>query len=383
MTQWKLRSLVILVVAFLAGLILFNAGAYLMGPKIQALPFTPTNRGYSIKVSNISFISLPVFIESYPLVDNTSYLSILCGEEAKINDNIISLTSEYNIGLLTLCKDMTVEVWPRNEKCGFWLKRNQPLFSFTVIFFRIIFLGIVGVTFYLLFSHNKNFSIMRSTLITQISCLLILDPIQLIYNFIPSISIIHNIISALGWWRASAELFAEYAPLVRTQYTFYRNVMIAPSVILLFTTVFQGLCRYSFPNFMFLFGMCGFLVVPVLSTWFLFKAGSTSGKFALTIHIMSGMISLSVAYLMKILRNFNDDFRESILSETLEISFIGAYALFQTIFQTGESKDESARLLPQAVNRYDKIDELLDVLGEIGDDARFEADPANHESDEE
>lgn len=84
---------------------------------------------------------------------------------------------------------------------------------------------------------------------------------------------------------------------------------------------------------------------------------------------------------MKVLRNFNDDFRESFLSESLEITFIGAYALFQTIFQTGESKDESARLSPQSVNRFDKIDELLDVLGEIGDDARFDVN--EDESDKE
>lgn len=249
MTQWKLRSLIILVVVFLAALIALNAGAFMMGPKIESLPFTPSNRGYSIKVGGISAAMLPVYIEPYPLVDNTSYLSIWCGEEAKVNDYVISLSGEYNIGLLTLCKTMTIEVWPRNEKCGFWVKRYQPLNSLFIVLLRLIFLGAVGGTFYILFSHNKNFSIMRSTLITLISCMLILDPVMIFYTFIPSISIIHYIISALGWWRASVELFAEYAPLVRSQSTFYRNIMIAPAVILFITTAFQTFCRFSFPNF--------------------------------------------------------------------------------------------------------------------------------------
>ena len=372
MVQWKAQSLFLLVFVFLISLIIFNTCAFSLGKSISSLPFTPNSRGYSIHLENFSRKIIPLTVESYPLQENTSYLSIWCGEEAQVNDYVISLKENYHVSIFSMCKDMTIEIWPRHENIGFYVKGQKPLHSFIIIFIRIIFLITISLTFYTFFSHNKNFSVMRSTLITHISCLLILDPFALLLNIMPSISIIHCIISTVGWWRATTELFAEYAPLVRPQTSFYKYIAAVPAVILFFCTALENACRFSIPDFMFTLATIGGMIIPITSIWFLIKAGQTSGKTALTVHIVGGTLAFTTCYFMKVLYNCSECFRESLFCQTLEITFVGAYALFQTVFQAGETKDESARLLPQKVRRYDKIDELLDVLGDIGDDPHFD-----------
>ena len=372
MVQWKAKSLFLLVFTFLTSLLIFNLCAFVLGKSISSLPFTPNSRGYSIHLENLSRKILPLTVESYPLSENTSYLSIWCGEEAEVNDYVISLKESYHVSIFSMCKDMTIEIWPRHSNIGFYAKSQKPIHSLIILLTRILLLSVISFTFYIFFSYNKNFSVMRSTLITQISCILIIDPFQIIQNILPSISIIHCIISTAGWWRACTELFAEYGPLVRPQASFYKYISAIPSVILFFSTAMETMCRFSFPDFMLTLGIIGGFIVPIVAIWFLIKAGHTSGKTALTVHILSGTLSLSICYYMKILYNCSEAFRESLYCQTLELTFIGGYALFQAIFQAGESQDESARLLPQKVRRYDKIDELLDVLGDIGDDPHFD-----------
>lgn len=374
MVQWKPKSLFLLVSTFLVSLIAFNGAAFWLGPSISSLPFTPNSRGYSIHLENVSRKFVPLTVESYPLDSNSSYLSVWCGEEAEVNDYVISLKKTYYISIFSMCKDMTIEVWPRHENIAFYVKGQKFSHSFVVFITRAVFLVAIGFSFYTFFSHNKNFSVMRSTLITQISCMFILDPFALFQNILPSVSLIHCIVSSIGWWRACSEIFIEYGPLVKSQTTFYKYIAAVPAVFLFITTSFETFCRYTFPNFMLLFGSFGGMIIPILTIWFLLKAGNTSGKTALTIHVVGGSFAMSICYFMKILYNCNEEFRESLVCQTLEISFVGAYALFQTVLQAGESRDESARLLPQNVRRYDKIDELLDVLGDIGDDPHFDLD---------
>ena len=372
MVQWKAKSLFLLVFFFLLTLTVISAASFSLGPIISTLPFTPNSRGYSIHLENITRKGLPLTVEPYPLSDNTSYLSIWCREEAEINDYVISLKESYHVSIFSMCSDMTIEIWPLHQSIAFYAKSQKPSYSLFMILLRLIFLVAIALAFYIFFSHNKNFSVMRSTLITQISCFLILDPFALLINLFPAISIIHCIISALGWWRASAELFAEYAPLVRPQSSFYKYIASVPSFVLFLTTSFQTMCRITFPTQMLAIGIIAGLLVPALSVAFLIMARKTSGKTALTIHIFSGCLALTVCYFMRMLGNCSDHFREAFFTQVLEVAFIGSYALFQTIFKAGESKDESTRLLPQKVRRYDKIDELLDVLGDIGDDPHFD-----------
>ena len=382
MVQWKAKSLFLLVFVFLSSLIIFNFCAFSLGKSVSSLPFTPNSRGNSIHLENLSRKIIPLTVESYPLQDNTSYLSIWCGEEAQVNDYVISLKEIYHVSIFSMCRDMTIEIWPRHENVGFYVKSQKPLHSLIIIFTRIIFLIAISLTFYIFFTHNKNFSVMRSTLITHISCILILDPFALLINIMPSISIIHSIISTVGWWRASTELFAEYAPLVRPQTSFYKYIAAVPAVVLFFSTALVNVCRFSHPAFMIRVATIGGMIIPITSIWFLIKAGHISGKTALTVHIIGGALALSVCYFMKFLYNCCEGFRESLFCQTLEISFIGGYALFQTVFQAGETQDESARLLPQKVKRYEKIDELLDILGDIGDDPHFDMSQDDNESNE-
>ena len=65
-----------------------------------------------------------------------------------------------------------------------------------------------------------------------------------------SISIIHCIISTVSWRRSSAELFVEYAPLVKLQASFYKYIAAVLAVVLFFSTALINICRFSHPTFM-------------------------------------------------------------------------------------------------------------------------------------
>ena len=54
-------------------------------------------------------------------------------------------------------------------------------------------------------------------------------------------------------------------------------------------------------------------------------------------------------------------FHELMFAKTLEITCISTYAMFQTIFQSGESTAESEQHLP-SIRKYDKINQLLHNL---------------------
>jgi len=373
MPQWKVQNMVFMVAFFIISLLVFNIAGFLLGSKIQLIPFIPTNRGYSIKLMNVSIANMPIYIDAYPPCTNVSYLSVWCGEEAEVNEHKISLASRYYMSVFSLCSQLTIEIWPRHDNIGVWLHGNYSRYCLLLESLRFLFCSIIGFSFYLFFSNNKNQSVMRSILITQASCLLMLDPLHFITSYFHGFSIIHSIISSAGWWRATVELFSEYGPLVRNSNSFYRITMSVPSIFLVFISLSDKLSRFLFPNSVLYIGLVLGCALPILSLWFLENAGNTSGKMALILHVMSGSITLSAFYFMTMMKQISDEFKSSLMCETIEISFVSVYCMFYTIFHTGDTKGESTSFLTQnSVRRYDKIDELLNILGENEDEAKFE-----------
>ena len=194
---------------------------------------------------------------------------------------------------------------------------------------------------YFLFKSGKNNSVMRSTLITQTSVLLILDPLKYLITYLPnSIAFLHNVISSIGWWRATVEIFAEYGPLIRHKGQYYRTFTAIPMAVLFLTTLSEKVSRYYFPFVAIVLGVFGGLILPISATLFLLKARNINGRNALFVHVISGTISMTVCYFMKFLRVINEEFKDSFLCNSVETSFVGCYALFQAVFQAGEATEQ-------------------------------------------
>ena len=70
--------------------------------------------------------------------------------------------------------------------------------------------------------------------------------------------------------------------------------------------------------------------------------------------------------------------------QILEISFIAEYALFQTVFQAGETQQPKAPLYYPKKFEYmkKKNDELFDILGDIGDYPHFEMSQDDNKSND-
>lgn len=382
MSQWKAQSLVILCVTFLAFLFIFNLGAFQLGKSVNPIPFQPSERGYEVNIANLSLSNLPISVESYPLSGKTSYISILCGDEAEVYDQIISLSEEYYLSLFSLCDRIKIEIWPKHENIGFWVRGHNPTHSLIVFLARAGFISATSIAFYLLFQSGKNNSVMRSILITQTSVILILDPLQLISTFFPSISLLHALISCIGWWRAVAEIFAEYGPLVRHhKNSTYRIIAAVPSLILFICVVSEKMSRFSCPKFIFALGTVGACVLPIAAVVFLTKARHVSGMCTLAVHVISGTLTMSIAYIMKFMRNVHDDFRDSLFCEIAEISFVGAYAMFQTVFQFGESREKPSLISQGPMRRVESIDGMLDTMGDFGNTVTFDVSDSHEEKE--
>lgn len=337
MSQWKLDSLIILCTSFLIFLLFFNVCSFFLGSMAESIPFAATSKGYELTISNLSLNNLPVSIESFPLSSFTPFLTIKCGDDEEITEKKFSLSTEYFLSVFTLCDTITIQVHPYVPNVGLWLRCHHPIKTHISVFIHFTFLSIIGLSLYFLFKNGKNNSVMRSTLITQTSILLILDPIKYLITFFPrSISFIHTIISSIGWWRCTTEIFAEYGPLIRHKSQFYRSFSAIPTAILLIATFSEKASRYYFPFLLTASGVIGGFILPIAATFFLIKARNINGRNALLVHVISGSITMTIAYFMKLLRAINEDFKDSFICDSIETSFVGCYALFQSIFQAGE-----------------------------------------------
>lgn len=383
MSQWKLYSLIQLCSCFLAFLLFFNICSFFLGSVAESIPFVPTSKGYQLTVTNLSLNNLPISVESFPLSSSTPFLTVKCGEDEEISEQQFSLSSEYFLSVFSLCDTITIDVHPKIPGVGLWLRCHNPNKGHFSSFIHFTFLFMIGVSLYYLFKNGKNNSVMRSTLITQTSILLILDPLKYLITYLPNpINFLHNIISSIGWWRATVEIFAEYGPLIRRKTHYYKIFTLIPMTTLLLTTFSEKLSRFYFPILSAILGISGGLVLPFSAAFFLLKARNVNGRNALFVHVISGTISMTICYFMKFLRVVNEEFKDSFLCESVETSFVGCYALFQAVFQAGETNEQKQPFFELKNHNFGKkirdlnennttsgireIDGMLDVIPEVG-----------------
>jgi hypothetical protein len=195
-----------------------------------------------------------------------------------------------------------------------------------------------------------------------------LDPLFLLLEVFHSLHFIHWIVFCFFWWRCACEVFLEYSPLVRQRTVVYRTLLALPAVCFLFATLSGGRLAA-------VIAIALASILPALGVWFVAKAGSTTGRVALVAHMVSGCGAMTVAYLANVLQVFDSPFRDELLCQTVEISVVGAFAVFQLVFHMGESSDESEEhIAKQQPRKFGKIDELLEALTQMDDGIRF--DPA-------
>lgn len=380
MAEWNPKSLTKLVLFFLFFLLLFNTGGYLYGPTIVSFPFSPTNRGYITKLLSYSVASLPISIEAYPSISKPTFLSLWCGEDLPLSEQQINLKKKHNIGILSLCEPETIDVYPQTNNSGLWIETVRPSANLIMLLSRLFFLSLLGLTFYALFKNGKNFSSLRSSLINCVGCIFIIDPLNIFHPIIPDIQYIHMVLTCFGWWRTSAEIFSEYAPLVQASSNFYKKVAAAPTLILLVAHI-TSLAGIVLPMAVFTsITIAGAAVLPVAAVWFLVRAGNTAGRAALFVHVTGGVSAMSLVFLAKMMA-LGPSPPHMMLLFTVEISFAGTFGLFHALLEAGESRGGGG-LSSQAVRRYDKIDELLDTLGEGGEGARFGVETEELSSDD-
>lgn len=370
MPQWAPQSLACLCISFLSFLCVFNGASLAMGQLVCAVPFDIAGDGYEVSVTDLSLWNLPIYIESVPVLSETATIQIWCGEGVMLQNVSFSLKQRHFLNPFSVCETVTIRVTPRFQNAGLWLRGNSPKRAFAAFITRALFICAVAAGFYLLFRRGKNNSVMRSILITQTSVILILDPLYLMSSFFPSLWIVHALVFCIGWWRAVVEIFAEYGPLVRMQKaSVYRSFAAVPTVILLSVILMSKLLNTAF---LAVVGLAGLLMVPTATVAFLVKARHISGMRALLVHMVSGAASLSVVYLVNLFKVVDTEFRDSLFCETLETSFAGAYALFQTIFQFGGSTRRPHTGTSQStIRRYEAIDGMLDAIGDFGNDVNF------------
>ena len=358
-------------IVFLLFLIIFNIGSFMLGRLTKEIPFEPSGDKWESHVENLLMSNFPISIVSSPTLSDTSHISIFCGLKEEIHDRSVTLSGEFYLNAFSLCDDLRVEIWPKQEDTGLWIRGRLPLQNLVLFATRLVFIGVVSIAFYFLFRSGANNSFMRSILITQASVILILDPLELMSIFFPSIRFLHALLSCIGWWRAVAEIFAEYGPLLRQQKSsVYRTFAAVPSIILFIVIASERISRSVFV--MSIIGYIGAFILPIAAVLFLIQARRVYERKALTVHVVSGAMAMTVAYLMKVLRVTDDDFRDSLFCETAEISFVGAYAMFQMIFQFGGSNSTPGLGSQGQLNRYETIDGMLEAIGDFGNEINFQ-----------
>ena len=373
MPQWAAPSLVWLCLSFLMFLALINGASFAMGKLVRAVPFEIVPLGYELNLTDVSVWNLPVYVEKVPPMDGETIIDIWCGDDLQEEEPFRG--RRYALDSFSVCENLKIRVSPTVKNMGVWVRGNSPRRCVVAFCTRALFLCVIAVGFYVMFQKGNNNSVMRSVLITQTSVILILDPLKLISTFFPSILFLHVFVSCIGWWRTVVEIFAEYGPLVRIQKaSVYRNLAAIPTVLLLFSHFLYALSvNWTVIGF---FGGVGVCMLPIAALVFLVKARRVSGMKTLVVHIVSGAMAMTVAYLVNVLRLIDDDFRESLFCDTVEISFVSAYAMFQTIFHFGGSTPKTHAPPPQSTfNRCETIDGMLDTMGDFDSSVKFMSSP--------
>jgi hypothetical protein len=365
MPQWSSRSLSVLIFVFVVFLIIFNIGVFLSGPTTLSIPLDPFDSGHRIRMKGLSLTNLPVFLESFPRSTNVSRIEVTCNGEALVAGRLFPLESNSYLGLFDLCDDVVIETSPRFTGIGTWLRVRRPRAVFVLFCSRYAFLGLVALCFFILFQNRKQFSSLRSVLIIQISILGMIDPFFVFADFFPSVYWLHLTIFTVFWWRCACELFVQYAPLLRLKPLFPKLFVFVPVLLFHLSKLTPGILMAGL-------GIVGSSIVPLYGAWFLVKAGNTTGKLTLGIHIVSGVFALTIAFVANFLFLF-DDLQDEPVIRTLEVTVLGCFAIFQTFLHMGESTDESElHIGKRESHRYEQIEELLEALTHLDDDVKFE-----------
>jgi hypothetical protein len=161
-------------------------------------------------------------------------------------------------------------------------------------------------------------------------------------------------------------VFVQYSPLLRLQPIVSKAVVSLHSFMFLVAVLNEGIGLLGV-------GIVSAIVLPLYGAWFLVKAGNTTGKLTLAIHIVSGVFALTVAFLVNLLVLWSSEFRDEPVVRTFEVTVVGCFAIFQTIFHMGESTDESeVPIGKREVHRYEAIEELLEGLTHMDEDIKFD-----------
>lgn len=383
MPQWSRKSLTILICSFSGFLFVFNFFASFKEPISYYEPFKVTRTGFKLKTQNLKRWNYPISIIKYAENQTAQHkLTIFCNAKQLYSNYIISTAIPFTLGIHHYCSDYTFYIDQLLPETLLFFKFQQPKLNLFIVFSKIIFSAIIFISFYRLFSLGKNLSVLRSVLIIQVCVVMMLDPIEWISIIFPTFRVFHYILFCFGWWRCTCEIFSEYIPLLRQKTSLFKYTITIPLFSLIFSFFFRN--RYS-QNFLakkalVILSLLSGTVVPTLGLWFIFKAGNTTGRSALIIHIFSGVIAMSAVYFIEILYlSFENEmsFNFPFIGYSIEASFLVAYAMFQTIFKVGQTNDESEQYLPhqqqqEGNHKYEKIEELLENLEAIDDNVKFE-----------
>lgn len=381
MPQWSRKSLTILICSFSGFLFVFNFFASFNGPISYFEPFQVTRTGFKLKTENLKRGSYPISIIKFSENQTKLKLTIFCNAKQLYSNYPISTAKPFTLGLHHYCANYTFYTDPLIPETSIFLRFQHPNLNLFIIYIKIIFSAIIFISFYRFFSLGKNLSVLRSVLIIQICVVMMLDPFEWISIIFPSLRIFHHILFCFGWWRCTCEIFAEYIAILRQKTSVFKFMVTIPLCGLILSYLFRNYYsqNYISKKALVVISIFSGTVVPTLGFWFIFKAGNTTGRSALLIHIFSGVIAISAVYFIEILNlSFENEisYDISFLGCSIEASFLCAYAMFQTIFKVGETNDESEQYLPHQQqggnHKYEKIEELLENLEAIDDNVKFE-----------
>ena len=377
MPQWNPKSLTLLICSFSGFLIIFNIFAFYVGTISKYFTFSCFYPSFSLTAKNLQPFSYPLYIvfKTHNEKQKEIQCKLFSQEDAiTINKNIQNgIEYFWKLPLGFSSSNLEISISPLILDTEVYLRVQNNFLMMVIIILRYIFIVAIGICFSILFKNGKNLSVLRSVLIIQICSIFMLDPLKILSELFPYFSMLHYFLFCLGWWRASCELFLEYAPLVRQKASFFKYFNLVPCISILFCYFYQ---EQIFHVRILAISMCfasGSILI-IICIWFIMKSGNISAKSTLIIHLTSGIIPLTFIYYIKVFSLLSESFRDSFFSYSAEISFLFVFAMFQFIFQNGESaNDSNQRISNQQTNtKYEKIEELLESLTNLDDDVKFE-----------
>ena len=353
-----------LVVFFSAFLLIFNISAAALGAKENVYPFSISENNLRANISNATLANAPIVIHPLPYVDELINISIWCGLEAVKSGEKIKLNRDFLIPGSRKCDHMMIEAWPARNTTSLWIKYERPLQNVSILSIKSLFSAVFLLSLFIFYKKGKAASTQRSTIVIIFASVLILDPFSYFLKFyFPNLSLhLSNILFNIGLWKISSELFAEYSPLVRKTYGLFKYLPVLPPLFLVFLFFFGT--DFASSEVLTLISVLVGVILPILSIWFIFMAGNTTGSFALAIQIFSGVFVITSIFFIRFLKMTDQLFQTSFVAEAIEFSLVAGFSIFQLVFKTGESVEEEAMgHLPHVqVRRYDKIDEILNSL---------------------